>query len=114
MGAITDIHGRAELFDISEYPSEKLVLHYHYGNTKNKMTLGKKSKEEGLNITIKAECRSTSKANIAFVVDATGSMSDEIAYLKSDLASVIENVESQNSNVAISYGSVFYQDKGDN
>ena len=112
--AITDIHGRAELFDISEYPSEKLVLHYHYGNTKNKMTLGKKSKEEGLNITIKAECRSTSKANIAFVVDATGSMSDEIAYLKSDLASVIENVESQNSNVAISYGSVFYQDKGDN
>ncbi|MBK8347484.1 MAG: T9SS type A sorting domain-containing protein [Saprospiraceae bacterium] len=41
-------------------------------------------------------------------------MSDEIAYLKSDLASVIENVESQNTNVAISYGSVFYQDKGDN
>ena len=111
--AITDVHGRAELFDMSESPSKNPVLQYQYGNTKNKIELRKKNKEEGTNITIKTGCKSTSKANIAFVVDATGSMGDEIEFLKSDLASVIESVESRNTNVAISYGSVFYQDKGD-
>lgn len=111
--AITDIHGRAEMFDMSESPLKNPILYYQFGNTKNKIALHRKNMKHGTNITIKADCRSTSKVNIAFVVDGTGSMGDEIAFLKSDLASVIENVERRNTNVSISYGSVFYQDIGD-
>ena len=53
------------------------------------------------------------KANISFVVDATGSMSDEIEFLKSDLSSVIESIEASNSDIKINYSSVFYRDIND-
>lgn len=52
-------------------------------------------------------------AQFAFVVDATGSMSDEIAFLKKDLLSILERVKQSQSGVAISTGAVFYRDKGD-
>ena len=52
-------------------------------------------------------------AQIAFIVDATGSMSDEIAFLKKDLLSILERVKQSQSGVAISTGAVFYRDKGD-
>ncbi|MBK9255424.1 MAG: carboxypeptidase regulatory-like domain-containing protein [Saprospiraceae bacterium] len=111
--AVTDIHGRAELFDISDQPKPRLSLHYEYEEIKNKLTLHNENKDQGTNIKLKTACTSTTKANIAFVVDATGSMSDEINFLKSDLASVIESIETRNRDVSISYSSVFYRDKGD-
>lgn len=52
-------------------------------------------------------------AQIAFIVDATGSMSDEIAFLKKDLLSILERVKQSQSGVSISTGAVFYRDKGD-
>lgn len=52
-------------------------------------------------------------AQIAFMVDATGSMSDELEYLKVELVDVISEVRSENPNTSISTGSVFYRDQGD-
>ncbi|MFW5878134.1 MAG: VWA domain-containing protein [bacterium] len=52
-------------------------------------------------------------AQIAFMVDATGSMSDELEYLKVELVDVLSEVRSSNPNTAISTGSVFYRDQGD-
>jgi hypothetical protein len=52
-------------------------------------------------------------ADIAFVVDATGSMGDEISYLKTELLDVINRVKSAYPNMAIRTGSVFYRDEGD-
>lgn len=54
-----------------------------------------------------------SKAEIAFIVDATGSMTDEILFLKQDLMSILERVRESNTNVEISTGAVFYRDEGD-
>lgn len=53
------------------------------------------------------------KVDLAFIVDATGSMGDEIEFLKSDLKDVIQRVESDNSSLDISTGTVFYRDEGD-
>jgi hypothetical protein len=52
-------------------------------------------------------------ADIAFVVDATGSMGDEISYLKTELLDVINRVKSAYPNMALRTGSVFYRDEGD-
>lgn len=52
-------------------------------------------------------------ADIAFVVDATGSMGDEIAFLKKDLLSILESVRQSQTGVEIRTGTVFYRDKGD-
>jgi len=54
-----------------------------------------------------------SNADIAFVVDATGSMGDELYYLKTELLDVINRVKSTNSNNIIRTGAVFYRDEGD-
>lgn len=51
--------------------------------------------------------------DIAFVVDATGSMSDELEYLKVELVDVIDSVKEVNAGASINLGSVFYRDEGD-
>lgn len=53
------------------------------------------------------------QADIAFIVDATGSMTDEIDFLKKDLLSILEKVQQSQAGVAIRTGAVFYRDKGD-
>lgn len=53
------------------------------------------------------------KADIAFIVDATGSMMDEIDFLKKDLLSILTTVEEAQSDVVIRTGAVFYRDEGD-
>lgn len=53
------------------------------------------------------------RADVMFVVDATGSMEDEIAYLKKELEDVVAQVKTNQPNLALQIGSVFYRDQGD-
>lgn len=53
------------------------------------------------------------KLDLMFVIDTTGSMGDEIAYLQSELRSIINNVTSKHRGVDIRLGFVFYRDEGD-
>lgn len=53
------------------------------------------------------------KIDIAFMVDATGSMGDELEYLKVELIDIINSVKSKNASAIINMGSVFYRDVGD-
>lgn len=53
------------------------------------------------------------KIDIAFMVDATGSMGDEIDYLKEELTDVISKVKRNNQGTTINMGAVFYRDKGE-
>lgn len=70
--------------------------------------------ENGINrITLKRSCAQSNIADIAFVVDATGSMGDEIKYLKEELQDVIANISSKNKSVTLRTGSVFYRDQSD-
>jgi hypothetical protein len=54
-----------------------------------------------------------SNADIAFVVDATGSMGDEISFLKNELLDVINRVKSGHPGMELRTGSIFYRDEGD-
>jgi hypothetical protein len=71
--------------------------------------------ESALNrIVLKNEVKKASnEVQIAFMVDATGSMSDELEFLKMDLKNVITKVEEGNKNLKISTATVFYRDEGD-
>lgn len=51
-------------------------------------------------------------ADIAFIVDATGSMSDEIRFLKSDLNYIIDRAKFE-SNIGLRTAALFYRDVGD-
>lgn len=50
---------------------------------------------------------------LAFMVDATGSMGDELEFLKKDLQKVIADVQQNNASLKISTATVFYRDEGD-
>jgi hypothetical protein len=49
--------------------------------------------------------------DIMFVVDATGSMGDELEYLKNELYDVLNRTETQLSYDNLRYGAVFYRDR---
>ena len=55
----------------------------------------------------------TNVVQIAFMVDATGSMGDELEFLKMDLKKVIAEVQKTNTQLKISTATVFYRDEGD-
>jgi hypothetical protein len=54
-----------------------------------------------------------SALDLAFVIDATGSMEDEIEYLKAEIDGISTDVKDAFINVDIRYGLVVYRDKGD-
>jgi hypothetical protein len=51
--------------------------------------------------------------DLAFVVDATGSMGDELNYLKAEIDGISSDVSAAFSNVDIRYGLIVYRDNGD-
>ena len=69
---------------------------------------------DGINLfRVPRPCQVPSVVDIAFVVDATASMSDEIEYLQAELQDVITHVKDSLATSTINLGSVFYRDAGD-
>lgn len=54
-----------------------------------------------------------SSADIAFVVDATGSMGDEIEFLKNDLVDIIGKASAIRPDITMRTAALFYRDEGD-
>jgi len=114
--ASTDNTGKAELwmnmFD-STYSEKDLIIDVRNDNQSFKLNNAQKF-HNGINfINIPAICNIPDHADIAFVVDATGSMGDEIAYLKAELEDVLHKIKKQHKDIKVNTGSVFYRDKTD-
>lgn len=112
--SMTDNAGKAELWtSVLESQEEAYSIEVKYkGITQSKTDL--KTISEGSNhISLPIECDRSSEVDIMFVVDATGSMSDEIYYLQSELVDVLERAKEENDALNIRLGSVFYRDHGD-
>jgi hypothetical protein len=114
--ARTDNTGRAELWfkpnDLSVDKASDILQIVD----DNELVLVSKPKEfhDGINsYTYKQNCIEQNKINIAFVIDATGSMGDEISYLQAELYDVIERTKKQFPSSDLAIGSVFYRDFGD-
>ncbi len=113
--ARTDNTGKAELWNLSEEISNKsnYSVKVVYGNFTQEFKRIH-SFEKGINpFVLDVPCTVPDQLDIAFVVDATGSMGDEINYLKMDLDSVISQITEENKNINLRMASVFYRDKGD-
>jgi hypothetical protein len=69
---------------------------------------------QGINrITLNRACTVSNKVEIAFVVDATGSMQDEINYLKAELDDILNNTAKKDASLDLHTAAVFYRDHGD-
>jgi hypothetical protein len=70
--------------------------------------------DEGINkVFLNKTIENKKIIDIYFAVDATGSMSDEIDYLKAELNDVIARIKQNNPLLEMRFGSVFYRDEGD-
>jgi hypothetical protein len=64
-------------------------------------------------ISINESLKSNTQLDLAVVLDTTGSMGDELAYLKKELRAIIINIDEANSNLDIKVGLVVYRDTSD-
>ena len=114
--ARTDNSGKAELWaDIfnSERGFDRFDARVLVGD-KVHLIEDLKTIEEGVNhLAVEKECFSSKNVDVLFVVDATGSMGDEIRYLQRELKDVIDRSSSSNGSLSLRTGAVFYRDKGD-
>lgn len=111
--AITDNTGKAELWGDSHAANNKtedyFIVAYGYENVRKPSTF-----ENGINrMYSNADCTVNNTVDIAFVVDATGSMGDEIEYMKLELEDVINKTFEKYNNLDLRAASVFYRDNGD-
>lgn len=109
--ARTDNTGKAELWSgmFNNEKARKLKLVAQYGGksyTFEKPNLFNK----GMNVMkIPSSCEVPDAVDIAFVVDATGSMDDEIDFLQSELVDIIKKAKSDFPGVSLNLGSTFYR-----
>lgn len=77
------------------------------------LKIAKDKEVNSLVLTNAVKHNTEKKIDIAFMVDATGSMGDEMNYLKVELTDVIAKVKTKNPTATINMGAVFYRDNGD-
>lgn len=112
--ARTDNEGKAELWlNLNGQNEEYPTVAVSYGG-QQVVVVDPVLIDKGVNeVTIHTERSAEKNADILFVVDATGSMGDEIEYLKSELLDVLRRVTDGNSSLDLRTGAVFYRDEGD-
>lgn len=70
--------------------------------------------KETMNVYTVATAPTVKKqADVAFIVDATGSMADEINFLKKDLLDILNRTAQAQSDFSFRTSALFYRDKGD-
>lgn len=113
--SVTDIDGQAYLWPMVEkdsmYVDAKDLEVQYAGGTYT--ILDYKSTYPDNYIRIQANKISSPKIEIGFMVDATGSMGDEIRFLQRELIDVIGRIKKERPCSEIYTGSVFYKDHGD-
>ncbi|WP_299063693.1 VWA domain-containing protein [uncultured Polaribacter sp.] len=107
----TDAKGEATLW--SDLEINELKAEIEIDGTKQIIT-NVKEYAIGINdISINKTIINKKNVDIYFAVDATGSMGDEIDYLKAELNNVIQRIKQNNTSLEMRFGSVFYRDEGD-
>jgi hypothetical protein len=112
----TDNSGNAELYanltgNSNSTTFDGLQLSVNNGA---KIISGVKKYEEGINnVVLPSAIANKNNIDFSFVIDATGSMGDELEYLKTELYDVISRAKKANPGYSLSTSCVVYRDEGD-
>ncbi len=112
--AVTDNKGRAYLFfsekDLVNGPSEFTVTTDNGTQTFKETVNG----DIELEFTLNSAATSAAKTlDLMIMCDTTGSMSDELEYLKAELEDVVTRIKAENGNIPTRLSVNFYRDEGD-
>ena len=104
--AYADASGQVYLFNKEVRDKYSVKVYYD-----NKEEMFEVSDNDELDLSLTNNLND--KIQLMFVVDTTGSMGDEISYLKSEIQDVIERVKKDNDNISVYLSLLFYRDNGD-
>ena len=105
--ARTDINGEAYLY----YPEDTSLGYVKVDNVKQDVSTNDKTTYFDINLNKKAS--EIKSLDLMLMVDTTGSMSDELEYLKVELADMVSRVSKSNEALSIRVSVNFYRDEGD-
>lgn len=110
--SVTDNTGTAQLWKgiftkVTDTTVSEIIIEYKNVTEKieNPVEFFKGINTKKLNISYEK----SNKVDIAFVVDATGSMQDEIDFLKEEVNNIITKTQTTYSDIDLQLGSVFYR-----
>lgn len=106
--AVSDVGGNAYLFYNLNANDNQLPEYIRCGNQKVRF-----EKNKVTEVTLNSESEKVTKLDLMLMVDTTGSMSDELEYLKKELDNVIGQVANENQTLSIRVSVNFYRDEGD-
>lgn len=112
----TDVNGNAYYWPnvyLDTLISESYKLRVKSNGISKEFPISEKVLQKPQTITLDFNVGKSKKMEIGFVVDATGSMGDEIKFLQRELIDVIGRVKNERPCLEIMTGSVFYRDKSD-
>ena len=113
---VTDKKGRVYLFASGD--SEAVSVEIESGGKKQSFELKtaatntqgeKQTAANELEVTFSGENKLHKKTDIMFIVDATGSMSDEMMFLQSEFTAITKDIGTDNTRYSVN----FYRDEGD-
>jgi len=110
--ARTDARGNAYLFPENDLTGEGVTVSVKSGAFENSKTLVYNPLDD-LQITLTGRDIKRSVLDLMFVIDTTGSMGDELSYLKSEIDNVISEIAGKNPNYTINLALLFYRDIDD-
>lgn len=111
--AVTDNKGIAYVFTkLSEETADSVKIVSPDGTQTETKKLSE-ARGGSINVTLKKTAAKEKTLDLMFLVDTTGSMSDELLYLEKEMEDVINRVSSDNNNIKIRVSVDFYRDTGD-
>ena len=114
--ARTDNKGIAYVFPylFDKDMEQQLILLIEYEGETAAHELKKADEGRTIDITLQAKAQRSSEVDIMFMIDTTGSMSDELSYIQAELTYIIEEVQKANENsLDIRISTNFYRDTED-
>ena len=110
--SVTDNKGMAYLFFSSVEDVERTITVEYNGETK---TIDQIQIAQGGEAFVEFDSAAVSEKSLDLMIvcDTTGSMSDELEYLKTELSEIILRIKNENSNLPTRVSVNFYRDEGD-
>jgi hypothetical protein len=116
--ARTDNTGKAEMWltmlNVNPEIPQGLFMEVDYNGKISKINDVKPFEKSMNHLVLDVTCEASENVDIAFVVDATGSMGDELSYLQAELNDIIFQSKQISSKLNFRFANVFYRDAGPN
>lgn len=116
--ARTDNTGKAELWATLDAADTAdagtLVMEAEYGGKTFRVEQARPFSQAVNRVVADVPCGPSNAVDVAFVVDATGSMQDEIDFLKAEMNDIIYRSKRIGDQLSFRFANVFYRDAGTN